>query len=271
MLEHFIDEYSKSIKELEKQTGKQFGVGMEKQQGHPNDVAPLLLSVRSGAAIPIPGLMNTVLNLGINDELVQVMARISNNPRWAFDTYRRFLQMYGTVVLNIDKKIYDDILEKACKKQGVQCCSELRTADLQQVVADFKEVAVVPQDPWEQLQVAIESMFCSWYSPRAVKYRDIHNMVSDMGTAVVVQSMVYGNMNARSGSGLAYSRSPVTGEKEVFGSYLANAEGEEVVLDEGGKGSPLNALQHEQPVVYDNLLHVQSLLEKHYRDMQVGE
>jgi pyruvate,orthophosphate dikinase len=279
LLEQFVDEYAKSVRELEKLTGKQFGGGAAAAGGgtpqhkdQPHDVMPLLLSVRSGAATPIPGLMETVLNLGVNDELVLVMARVSNNPRWAYDTYRRFLQMYGTVVLSIEAKIYADILDKAVQKSGVAGASELGAAALQEVVAQFKEVAVVPQDPWEQLQVALESMFCSWFSPRAVKYRDLHGLVGDLGTAVVVQAMVYGNMNSRSGVGLAFTRSPVTGEKTVYGRYLANAEGEEVRMEGGAEcGAPLTALQSEQPVVFDKLLHFQALLEKHYRDMQEVE
>jgi pyruvate,orthophosphate dikinase len=271
LLEQFIDEYSKSIRELEKQTGKQFGVTLEKSRsgGGGFDTAPLLLSVRSGAAIPVPGMMHTVLNLGINDELVQVMARVSNNPRWAYDTYRRFIQMFGTVVLHVDTKLYDDILKMACNKRGVDDVSMLNAADLQQLVGDFKAVAEIPMDPWEQLQVAIESMFCSWYSPRAVKYRDINNLSSELGTAVVVQSMVYGNMNTRSGSGVVFTRHPATGDKEEYGHFLANAEGEEVLLRGKTADSALTTFKHDQPVVYDTLLHIETLLEKHYRDMQV--
>jgi len=207
LLEHFVDEYSKSIRELEKQTGKKFGASSEKAKGGDFDTPPLLLSVRSGAAVSIPGLMHTVLNLGINEELVQVMARLSNNPRWAYDTFRRFLQQYGTVVLHVDEKLYSDIIGRACEKAGVQDVTHLNASDLQQLCMDFRAVAEVPRDPWEQLQVAVESMFCSWYSPRAIKYRDVHDLGgADDGTAVVVQSMVYGNMNARSGSGVVFTR-----------------------------------------------------------------
>jgi len=268
LLEHFVSEYSKSVREIEKLTGKQFGASTEKSRGGSFDTPPLLFSIRSGAAEPIPGMMQTIINVGINDDLVQVMARISNNPRWAYDTYRRFITMFGIVVLHIDSKLYYDIEHQACTKRGVASAGMLNAADLQQLVGDLKAVAEIPMDPWEQLQVAIEAMFCSWYSPRAVKYRDIHNMAADMGTAVVVQSMVYGNMNTRSGCGILFTRHPVTGEKTEYGHYMSNTEGDSETLASSAAGKVLDTLKHEQPVVYDALLHMASVLEKHYRDMQ---
>lgn len=267
-----VDQYTKAIHELEKQTGKYFGGVQVGKQGiistlEQINTIPLLLSVRSGAAVSMPGMMDTILNLGINEELVLIMARLSNNPRWAFDTYRRFLSMFGTVVLGAEKSKYEEVMEKARKRRGVEYDSMLTMSDLQTVVKHFKEIATVPDDPWEQLQMAIEAVFCSWYSPRAVKYRDIHGISNDLGTAVTVQSMVYGNMNMRSGSGVAFTRNPATGEKVFYGEYLNNAEGEDVVA---GIRTPMTVqdLQLEQPTVYDQLSHIERLLERHYRDMQ---
>eukprot|EP01036_Dinobryon_divergens_P024279 gene24279-32714_t len=231
-----VDQYTKAIHELGNPTNNCANVG---KQGiistlEQINTIPLLLSVRSGAAVSMPGMMDTILNLGINEELVLIMARLSNNPRWAFDTYRRFLSMFGTVVLGAEKSKYEEVMEKARKRRGVEYDSMLTMSDLQTVVKHFKEIATVPDDPWEQLQMAIEAVFCSWYSPRAVKYRDIHGISNDLGTAVTVQSMVYGNMNMRSGSGVAFTRNPATGEKVFYGEYLNNAEGEDVVAVENG-------------------------------------
>lgn len=267
-----INQYTKAVHELEKQSGKTFGGIQIGKTGMINKMEqittiPLLLSVRSGAAVSMPGMMDTILNLGINDELVQIMARLSNNARWAYDCYRRFIQMFGTVVYNIDKKKYDDILENIKTKRNVCCDSLLTVTDLQIVIQDFKQLAEIPSDPWEQLQLAVEAVFNSWFSPRAMKYRDIHNIAEDLGTAVTVQSMVFGNMNIRSGSGVAFTRNPGTGDKVFFGEYLNNAEGEDVVA---GVRTPINVdeLRLEQPHVYEQLTHIQSLLERHYRDMQ---
>lgn len=267
-----INQYTKAVHELEKQSGKTFGGIQIGKTGMINKMEqittiPLLLSVRSGAAVSMPGMMDTILNLGMNEELVQIMARLSNNARWAYDCYRRFIQMFGTVVYNIDKKKYDDILDNIKTKRNVCCDSLLTVSDLQIVIQEFKQLAEIPIDPWEQLQLAIEAVFNSWFSPRAVKYRDIHNIAEDLGTAVTVQSMVYGNMNIRSGSGVAFTRNPGTGDKVFFGEYLNNAEGEDVVA---GVRTPVSVdeLRGEQPKVYEQLTHIQSLLERHYRDMQ---
>eukprot|EP00600_Ochromonadales_sp_CCMP1393_P008438 CAMPEP_0174954150 /NCGR_PEP_ID=MMETSP0004_2-20121128/265_1 /TAXON_ID=420556 /ORGANISM="Ochromonas sp., Strain CCMP1393" /LENGTH=988 /DNA_ID=CAMNT_0016201933 /DNA_START=1859 /DNA_END=4825 /DNA_ORIENTATION=- len=259
-----VAEYTKGVHEIESQTGKQFGGNFKTQ--HPLK-PPLLLSVRSGAAVSMPGMMDTILNLGINDDIVDVLARISNNPRWAFDTYRRFLQMFGNVVLGVDKQLYEDVLQVAREKRGVPHDSLLTMADLVDVVKEFKKIATVPAEPWEQLNMAVQAVFKSWYSPRAVKYRDIHHMHEVLGTAVNIQSMVYGNMNTRSGSGVAFTRNPTTGEKEMYGEFLSNAEGEDVV---SGVRTPmkLTELRTHQPQVYDSLRVIEGKLERHYRDMQ---
>jgi pyruvate,orthophosphate dikinase len=214
-------DYKNTVLELERVTGKKYGGTFPVKSDTP---LPLLLSVRSGAPVSMPGMMQTVLNVGINDQIVENMAHISLNPRWAYDTYRRFLQMFGNVVLNLDEKPYEDILSAARGKRNVPHDSQLEEEDLKEVVKQFKLLANVPEDPWVQLDMAIQAVFRSWNSPRAVKYRDINNISSDYGTAVVVQSMVYGNLNAQSGSGVAFTRNPTTGAKELYGEYLSNAE-----------------------------------------------
>lgn len=225
---HLWDDICKGVHELEMQTGKSFGMerGVKSPMVRSQQEAKhmLLLSVRAGAMVSMPGMMDSVLNLGINDEVAEAMARATNNPRWAFDTYRRFLQMFGTVVLGTDKQPYEDILEAARKRRAVPHESLLPVADLQEVVEKFKLLASVPEDPWEQLRMAVEAVFRSWYSPLAVKYRDIHGIPGDLGTAVTVQSMVYGNQNVLSGSGVAFTRNPTTGAKELYGEYLTNSE-----------------------------------------------
>ena len=268
--EHVIIEIERSVRELERQTGKSFGMNPSVD---PHDSKsfqmPLLLSVRSGASVSMPGMMDTILNLGINESLVHIMARASNNIRWTYDTYRRFLQMFGTVVLNIDNSNYEKILEDARMKRGVDHDSLLTDSDLIHVVNQFKVFTQVPDDPWEQLRMAVKSVFLSWNSARAIKYRDIHNIPQNLGTAVVIQTMVFGNLNIRSGSGVAFTRNPATGEPSICGEYLPNSEGEDVVA---GLRTPVKLIDlgNDQPSVYDALNHIGKLLEKHYRDMQVG-
>jgi pyruvate,orthophosphate dikinase len=225
-----VNDYKRGIHELESQTGKRFGLGTEYANGASTLLGqaqvkmPLLLSVRAGSVVSMPGLVDTVLNLGINDHITEHMARLQNNPRWAYDTYRRFLQMFGTLVLGADKAQYDAVLEEACLKRGVPHESLLQMSDLMEVLLRFKLIASVPDDPWQQLDMAVQAVFRSWNSPRAVKYRDVNRLSSEHGTAVTVQSMVYGNLNAQSGSGVAFTRNPTTGHKELFGEYLANCE-----------------------------------------------
>jgi pyruvate,orthophosphate dikinase len=217
--DQLVYDYKKAIADLEAQTNKKFGGNFSK-----NDTkAPLLLAVRSGAAVAMPDMMGTVLNVGINDEIVEYMSQTYMNSKWAYDTYRRFLQMFGNVVLNMDQKPYEDILQHARQSRGVEHDSQLEVEDLKEVVKEFKLLASVPDDPWEQLHLSIEAVFKSWNSPRARKYRDIHNIPDDMGTAVNVMSMVYGSMNDYSGSGRAFTRNPITGAKELYGEYLPNA------------------------------------------------
>lgn len=268
--EHVKYEIERAVHELEKQTGKKFSPPTDlspRAKATQIKTLPLLLSVRSGAAVSMPGMMDTILNLGMNEDIVHIMARVSNNLRWAYDTYRRFLQMYGTVVLHIDKDRYEDVLADARKRRGVSHDSLLTDSDLIQVANDFRAFTDVPDDPWEQLRCAVTAVFMSWNSPRAIKYRDIHNISPDLGTGVIIQTMVYGNLNNRSGSGVCFTRNPGTGEKRLYGEYLVNAEGEDVVA---GIRTPMQItdLANEQPSVYETLVHIEKLLENHYRNMQ---
>lgn len=256
-------ELRNGIKEMEKQTGRNFSANTDTIQ-----TFPLLLSVRSGAPVSMPGMMSTVLNVGLNDAKVEQLAATSNNRRFALDCYRRFLQMFGDVVLGMNTEVYEKIIQDAKDRRGVENDALLRTEDLQSIVDQFKQLVTIPDDPWIQLEMAIEAVFKSWNTPRARKYRDIHNINEDMGTAVIVQSMVFGNMNSISGSGVVFTRNPSTGDKEMYGEYLWLAEGEDVV---SGVRTPvkLDFLQLKQPTVYDTLIQCLNMLETHFKDAQV--
>eukprot|EP00981_Chlorochromonas_danica_P015010 scaffold9957_cov159-Ochromonas_danica.AAC.2 len=257
-----LEDIKNAVKELERASGKCFF----NHQSDPTQV-PLLLSVRSGAPVSMPGMMSTVLNVGMNDEIAEKLAHLTNNRKWAYDTYRRFLQMFGDVVLNIDKELYEDILKDTRSRRNLAHESEFNEAELMHVVQEFKRLIYIPPDPWTQLMMSIEAVFMSWNSPRAVRYRDLNNIPGELGTGVIVQSMVFGNLNDCSGSGVAFSRNPATGESETYGEYLSNAEGEDVVA---GIRTPLKLidLRSEQPSVYDALEEAMRNLEVHYRDMQ---
>ncbi len=240
---------------------------------------PLLVSVRSGARVSMPGMMDTVLNLGLNDETVQGLIKKTNNSRFAYDSYRRFVAMYGDVVLGMKPESKDDvdpfeeILEAKKKERGVQYDTELTAEDLKELVQEFKEAIKkrtgkpFPEDPYEQLWGAIGAVFSSWNNERAIVYRKINNIPDHWGTAVNVQSMVFGNMGDDSGTGVAFTRNPATGEKELYGEFLMNAQGEDVVA---GIRTPLpiSKLQEIMPNVYNELVEISEKLEKHYRDMQ---
>ena len=255
-----------SVSRLEKLTNSSFATAHSKSVA--SHELPLLLSVRSGAAVSMPGMMDTILNLGINDELVDEMSQKTNNPRWAFDTYRRFLQMFGDVVLHLDKQRYEDILSRHRTRAGVQFDCDLPEQSLREIVDEFKKFTPFPHDPHEQLRMAVVAVFNSWNSSRAVKYRDINNIPSDLGTAVIIQAMVYGNYNERSGAGVCFTRNPQTGVKEIYGDYLPKSEGEDVVA---GARNPfkLVELKDFMPEVFKHILDVETTLEKHYRDVQV--
>ncbi len=256
------EEIEEHLKRLEKVSGKKFG--------DPNN--PLLVSVRSGAAVSMPGMMDTILNLGLNDESVEGLAKATNNPRFAYDAYRRFIQMFGDVVLGINKNEFEHVLEEKKKERGVQWDSQLTAEDLKEVVKKFKEIykkngLEFPQDPRKQLDMAIEAVFKSWMNERAIKYREINEIRGLLGTAVNVVEMVFGNMGEDSGTGVGFTRNPNTGEKEFYAEFLPNAQGEDVVA---GIRTPMKIeeLKKRLPEVYDQLLHVAELLEKHYKDVQ---
>ena len=244
---------------------------MGKKLGDPKD--PLLVSVRSGAAVSMPGMMDTILNLGMNDAAVEGLSGITGNPRFAWDAYRRFIQMFSNVALGMDINIFEDILEEMRDEKGVENDNELDAEALKELVKLYKEAfkknqnADFPQDPYQQLQAAIDAVFGSWNNPKAIKYRDINGIKNLKGTAVNVQSMVFGNFGDDSGTGVCFSRDPSTGENYFYGEYLMNAQGEDVVA---GIRTPLelSALAEQDENIYKQLVEIKERLEKHYRDMQ---
>lgn len=261
--------------------------GLEKQMGHKfgDKENPLLLSVRSGARVSMPGMMDTVLNLGLNDETVAGLAKKSGNERFAYDSYRRFIQMYGDVVLEVPHHEFEDILEQHKRDQGVTQDTDLTAETLKDVVRDYKALVQkelgkpFPMDVHEQLWGAVGAVFASWLTPRAVTYRNIHTIPESWGTAVNVQCMVFGNMGDDCATGVAFTRDPSTGENYFYGEYLVNAQGEDVVagirtpqsLTVKGKEkeqSTLSAMEEVMPAVFKQLCDVRVTLEKHYRDMQ---
>lgn len=262
-----LHEIERGVRGLEKQTGKIFG-GFKKGGSMKHDSLPLILSVRSDAPHFLPGLMRSVLNLGMNEDVVLALAEESKNLRFAYDTYRRFLQTFGTVVLGIDHQIYQDIVVEARQKSGVLYDHLLGEADLLSIVAAFRKLADIPDDPWEQLKMTVRAAYLSWHSPQAINYRDIHNIADDMGISIIIQTMVFGNMNSRSGSGIAHTRNPITGAKEFCGDYLPNSIGEEL-MSTNRTPQKLFSLYNDLPAAYDKLYNANETLEKHYRDMQV--
>jgi pyruvate,orthophosphate dikinase len=234
---------------------------------------PLLVSVRSGAKFSMPGMMDTILNLGMNDTVVEVFAGKTGNPRFAYDSYRRFIQMFGNVVMEIPKDRFEHVFDGQKKKKRVKLDTELTAEDLKAVIADYKRVVRkeagqdFPQDPRVQLNMAIEAVFRSWYNPRAQTYRRLNKISDDLGTAVNVQTMVFGNMGDTSGTGVGFTRNPATGAKEFYGEFLMNAQGEDVVA---GVRTPVPIMELEQimPDVYHQLHDITTRLEKHYKDVQ---
>ena len=251
------------LKEVEKKIGKTFG-----------DVAdPLLVSVRSGAPISMPGMMDTILNLGLNDDTVEGLISATDNPRFSLDSYRRFIQMFSEVVTGVDHGLFEAALEGKKKAQGVKEDKDLNAASLKALIADYKQIVKretgeeFPTDPKRQLLKAIEAVFASWFSPRATVYRQINKISEDLGTAVNVQCMVFGNMGDDSGTGVAFTRNPSTGEKVIYGEYLMNAQGEDVVAGIRTP-QPIAMLEKDSPAVYEQFTKLCSTLENHYRDVQ---
>ncbi|MFQ5898107.1 MAG: pyruvate, phosphate dikinase [Candidatus Methylomirabilia bacterium] len=248
---------------LERATGLRFG----------DADRPLLVSVRSGARISMPGMMETILNLGLNDQTVRGLAGWTKNERFAWDCYRRFITMFGGVVLGLERRGFEQLLDEAKARLGVKTDAELPADALRELVSRYKGLIEertrrpFPQDPKEQLKLAIKAVFDSWFSKRAGEYRRIHGIPGNWGTAVTVMAMVFGNLGETSGTGVAFTRDPSTGERRFFGEFLVNAQGEDVVAGIRTP-EPISALQTRMPKVYDQLLDIQGRLEKHYREMQ---
>ena len=253
-----------AMKELEKIQGKTFGDTKD----------PLLVSVRSGARASMPGMMDTILNLGLNDEAVEGFAEKTGNPRFAYDSYRRFIQMYSDVVMEVNKSFFEKIIDELKEEKGIKYDTEMTVEDLKELVARFKAVysehmdgAEFPQDPREQLMGAVKAVFRSWDNPRAIVYRRMNDIPGDWGTAVNVQAMVFGNMGETSGTGVAFTRNPSTGEKGIYGEYLINAQGEDVVAGVRTP-QPISKLEEDMPEVFKQFMEIATSLENHYRDMQ---
>jgi pyruvate, phosphate dikinase len=252
-----------ALKIIEQQTGKSFG----KKEN------PLLVSVRSGAKFSMPGMMDTVLNLGINDETVQGLVALTGDERFAYDAYRRFIQMFSKIVLDTNPQDFEAVLEREKEQAGVKTDAEIPATALKKIVIEFKEIAErasgepFPTDVYQQLHKAIEAVFSSWNNKRAIDYRNYNKIPHDLGTAVNVQSMVFGNMGEDSGTGVAFTRNPATGEKRLYGEYLLNAQGEDVVAGIRTP-SPISRLEQDLPHVYEQFKSIAERLEKHYRDMQ---
>src|SRR5271169_2869610 len=252
-----------ALAKLEALQGQKLGTGEN----------PLLVSVRSGAKFSMPGMMDTILNLGLNDKSVEALAKQTGNPRFAYDSYRRLIQMFGNVVLEIEKAHFEEVFDKKKKQKKAKLDTDLDAKALQEVIAEYKKVVKkhakrdFPQDPHEQLVMARDAVFRSWQNDRAKTYRRINNIDDMLGTAVNVQAMVYGNLGDTSGTGVGFTRNPATGAKEFFGEYLMNAQGEDVVA---GIRTPVPILELEKimPDVYNQLRDITTRLEKHYKDMQ---
>src|ERR1700761_9194647 len=234
---------------------------------------PLLVSVRSGAKFSMPGMMDTILNLGLNDKSVEGLAKRTNNPRFAYDSYRRLIQMFGSVVLDIPKSAFEEVFDGKKKQKKAKLDTDLDAKALQEVIAEYKKVVRqhtkqdFPQDPHDQLVMARDAVFRSWLNDRAKHYRRINNIDDMLGTAVNVQAMVFGNLGETSGTGVGFTRNPATGAKEFYGEFLMNAQGEDVV---SGVRTPvhISELHKIMPNVYDQLRDITTRLEKHYKDMQ---
>src|SRR6266568_9347628 len=261
--EFIVTEYQQALDRLEKLLAQELG----------NPARPLLVSVRSGAKFSMPGMMDTILNLGMNDRIAEAFAARTGNPRWAYDSYRRFIQMFGNVVLDIPKGEFERIFDGQKKKRGFKLDTELTAEDLKQVIAGYKSLVRkktgkdFPQDTQAQLAMAIEAVFRSWYNERAATYRRMNKISDDLGTAVNVQAMVFGNIGETSGTGVGFTRNPATGEKEFYGEFLMNAQGEDVV---SGVRTPVHISELEKinRAAYNQLREITTRLEKHYKDVQ---
>ena len=252
-----------NLRQLEKSIGRNFG----------SNSNPLLVSVRSGARVSMPGMMDTILNLGINDQIVEGLASMMGDPRPAYDAYRRFIQIYSEVVMGVDPEAFERVLTDHKQKAGVALDHQLSADQLKQVVDDFKKVtreaagSEPPSEPWEQLMAAVEAVFRSWNTPRAIFYRDHNKIDHDMGTAVTIMAMVFGNLGPSSGTGVLFTRNPSTGKAQVYGEFLTNAQGEDVVSGVRTP-EPIASLRDVMPECYDELMELAGNLESHYSDVQ---
>ena len=249
---------------LEQVNGKKFG----------DNANPLLVSVRSGARASMPGMMDTILNLGLNDEAVEGFAEKTGNPRFAYDSYRRFIQMFSDVVMEVPKSYFEKIIDEVKTDKKIKYDTELTAEDLKELIARFKQVyreamdgKEFPQNPQEQLMEAVKAVFRSWNTPRAITYRRMNDIPGDWGTAVNVQTMVFGNKGVTSGTGVAFTRNPSTGAKGIYGEYLINAQGEDVVAGVRTP-QPITQLEQDMPECYREFIDLAMKLEDHYRDMQ---
>ena len=258
-----IDQIKTKLAELEKETGKKLG-------GKEN---PLLVSVRSGARVSMPGMMDTILNLGLNDETVEVIAKATNNERFAYDSYRRFILMFTNIAKGFSRKEMDGMLEELKVSKGYKQDCDIPAEDLKELIKKYKAWYLknvgeeFPTDPWVQLIEAVGAVFRSWNNERAIVYRRMNGIPSNWGTAVNVQSMVFGNKGDTSGTGVGFSRDPGTGEKKIFAEYLVNAQGEDVVA---GIRTPMDIqeLHNRLPEIYKQFVETAAKLEAHYKDMQ---
>src|SRR5262249_19924746 len=257
------DQVQAALAQVEQAAGKKLGDAAD----------PLLVSVRSGAKFSMPGMMDTVLNLGLNDETVKGLAALTSNERFAYDAYRRFIQMFGKIVLGIDGELFDRVFEDAKHEAKVKLDTELKANQLRALCEDFKKIVAretgssFPTEPIRQMEEAVKAVFRSWNGDRAIAYRKREKIPDDLGTAVNIVTMVFGNMGNDSGTGVVFTRNPATGEKALFGDYLQNAQGEDVVA---GIRTPkhIDELKQDMPKIYGQLVEVASKLERHYRDMQ---
>ena len=258
-----VEQIEEKLAQLESELGKKLG-SIEN---------PLLVSVRSGAVISMPGMMDTILNLGLNDNTVVGLAKATDNERFAYDSYRRFIQMFSDVAMEVPKYKFENVLDKYKEQNGFKFDTELTTEHLKSIVEEFKAIYKAevkedfPQEPKKQLMLAVEAVFRSWNNPRAIVYRKLNDIPNNLGTAVNVQSMVFGNMGDNSGTGVAFTRDPATGENKLLGEYLINAQGEDVVA---GIRTPqkIATLENIMPDIYKQFVETADKLEKHYRDMQ---
>ncbi|MDD4350671.1 MAG: pyruvate, phosphate dikinase [Clostridia bacterium] len=261
--EEIQNQIFEALSKIEKQQNKKFG----------DNTNPYLVSVRSGARVSMPGMMDTILNLGLNDVAVEGLAKKTNNPRFAYDSYRRFIQMFSDVVMGVEKSTFEKIIDDVKTKKHIVSDLELTTDDIKNLIQQYKKVYFehinedFPQDPKIQLMYAVKAVFDSWDNSRAVVYRRMNDIPAEWGTAVNIQSMVFGNMGETSGTGVAFTRNPSTGEKALYGEYLMNAQGEDVVAGVRTP-MPISQLKNQNPKLYDQFVEIAYNLEKHYKDMQ---